>query len=67
MTGYDRIQDEYGDYMIRVYECENFRAIPQDIPIFIGESIHNMEKRENLRMYDIMAKVESYLYDNSGE
>lgn len=62
----DKVIDEWGDPVIRVYECEKFRKIPQDLPICVGERLHNMEKGVNPRIYDIMKEVENYLY-NSGE
>ena len=66
MTKIDKVEDNWGELVIRVWECKKFTREPQDIPICISRSIHNPENVKNLRMYDIMRQVEDYLYNNSG-
>lgn len=66
MTSTDIIKDNWGDSVIRVFECEKFRKVAIDIPIFISDSIHKTEKSKNKYIYDIMLRVEDYL-NNSGE
>ena len=66
MKNIDKIIDDWGEPVIRVYECEKFRKVPQDLPICIAERLHKKENDENSRIYDIMKEVENYLY-NSGK
>lgn len=66
MKKIDKIKEFDGDIVIRVFECDNFQRVPQDIPIFMSNNLHNSENVKNVRIYDIMKAVENYLY-NSGE
>lgn len=62
----DKIIDDWGEPVIRVYECEKFNKVPQDLPICVIKRLHKKEKEENPRIYDIMKEVENYL-NNSGK
>ena len=66
MTKVDRVKDKWGHNVVRVKKKKKFDRVPDDVPIFINKSIHNPEKRKRVRIYDIMRRVENYLY-NSGK
>ena len=66
MKKIDRIIDAWGQEVIRVYKCDNFEKVAEDIPIFISERLHNSENAKNPNICDIIKQVEIYLYGRGG-
>lgn len=63
MTKVDRYRDRWGDINIRVWECENFEQVANDIPIYITKQIKegSLRNSENVRILilrDILNTVE---------
>lgn len=52
MKKIDRIKEANGDLMIRVWECDNFERVADDIPIYISEKIKkgNLHNSGNVRI-----------------
>ena len=52
MKKIDKIKDSYGETIIRVWQCENFEKVANDIPIYITKRIKNKSLRnsENVRI-----------------
>ena len=52
MKKIDRIKEVNGDLMIRVWECNNFDRVANDIPIYITKKIknNNLHNSANVRI-----------------
>ena len=52
MEKIDRIKDSYGQTVIRVWKCNNFDKVANDIPIYIAKKIkdNSLRNSENVRI-----------------
>lgn len=56
----DIIKDKWGEPIIRVFKCQNFQKVPQDISINMIKRLHKKGNEKNQRICDIILKVEDY-------
>ena len=61
MKKIDRIKEANGDLIIRVWECDNFDRVANDIPIYITKKMKktNLHNKKNVRILALRDMLKS--------
>jgi len=60
MTKIHREKDTWGKLVIYVEKCQKFKLENQQIPKYLQERLHKIDKVENIRIRDIISRAEYY-------